>query len=122
MARSKSKATGSAVGRGLESLLEGSGRSELAMWRDGVVLALLPVIYGLFPLISGVVNIRSRRGAFHLEGMEARALGLAAIALGAALHVHFFWASHKTLSDHYGAGMIASAAVFLGSIAYILLF
>lgn len=105
---------------GVESLFEASGRGGLSAWREGVVLALLPVLYGVFPLISGHITLRGRGGGqFRLDDGPARAWGLAAIALGFAIHVRFFWSSHETLSEHHGRGMLASAVLFLGAVAYI---
>src|SRR5262249_12507260 len=34
-----------------------SGQSPIAVWRDGVVLPLIPVLFGLFPLASGHVEL-----------------------------------------------------------------
>jgi hypothetical protein len=104
-------------GSGLSS--EGSGRSEIVVWRDGVVLALIPVLLGLYPLIAGHFEMRTRGGKLVLDGAPARALGLAAIALGACVHVHFFWDAHDDLSAYSQLAQVTAALVFLGALAYI---
>jgi hypothetical protein len=76
-------------------------------------------MYGLFPLISGYVILRGRGGALEFRGGQARAWGMAAIALGIALHVHYFWGSHETLSEYHGRGMLGAALLFFGALAYL---
>jgi hypothetical protein len=104
-----------------EGLFESAGKGPLSIWRDGVVLALLPALYGLFPLISGHVYLggRGRGGAVELHGGQARAVGVAAIALGIAIHVHFFWGAHETLSEYHGRGLLGAALLFFGALAYL---
>jgi hypothetical protein len=72
---------------------ESSGRSPVAAWRDGVVLAAISVLIGLWPLMMGHFAMSARGGHIVLDGAPARALGIAAIAIGACLHFHFFWAA-----------------------------
>jgi hypothetical protein len=98
---------------------EGSGRSGIAVWRDGVALALIPALLGLYPLIAGHFAIRTRSWNLVLDGAPARALGLAAIALGACIHFHFYWDAHEDLSPYSQPAQVAAALVFFGALAYI---
>jgi hypothetical protein len=98
---------------------EGSGRSGIAVWRDGVALALIPVLLGLYPLIAGHFAMRTRGGNLVLDGAPARAFGLAAIALGAGIHFHFFWDAHEDLSPYSQPAQVVAALVFFGALAYI---
>jgi hypothetical protein len=93
--------------------------SPMSRWRDGVVLALLPVLFGLFPLISGHFELKTRHGTLILNGGSARALGVAAIALGACVHFHNFWGQDEKLSPYCQPAMIAGALVFLSMLGYI---
>src|SRR5262249_9134746 len=97
----------------------GSGRSELAVWRDGVVLALIPVLLGLIPLITGHFETPRGRGHLVLDGAPARALGLAAIAFGACVHFHFYWGVRDDLSSYSQLGQIGAVVVFLAAMGYI---
>lgn len=98
-----------------------SSTSGLSMVRDGVVLALVPIVLGLFPLISGHAEYGTRRGRLVLDGWTARAAGLAAIALGACLHFHFYWARHDSLSEHSQPAMGVASLVFLGATGFVVL-
>src|SRR5262245_31294541 len=100
------------------SFSDGS-RSSLGMWRDGMVLAAIVALVGLYPLLVGHFAVTSRGSRLVLDGGPARALGLAIISLAACLHFHFFWQRHEVLSDYSQAAMIIGAFVFLASLAYI---
>lgn len=105
----------------LENLLsDSSGRGSLTMWRDGVGMALVPVLYGAFPLLSGHADLSGRGGTRVLEGGSARALGLAAIAVGAFIHFHNFWGSHPALERYRAPGEIAAIVAFILSIGYLI--
>jgi hypothetical protein len=98
---------------------EGSGRSDLAAWRDGVGLAVIPALFGLWPLVTGHFVMSVRGGQLALNGAPARALGIAAIALGACVHFHYFWGAHDRLSAYSQPAQVAAALVFLGALGYI---
>lgn len=98
---------------------EGSGRSDLAVWRDGVGLAVILALFGLWPLIAGHFEIRLRGSPLVLDGAPARALGIAAIALGACLHVHYFWDTRDRLAPYAQPALVVAALVFLGALGFV---
>jgi hypothetical protein len=104
-------------GSGLSS--EGSGQSDLAVWRDGVGLTLIPTLFGLWPLITGHFALRTRGGQLALDGAPARALGLAGIALGACVLFHFFWAARERFASYSQPAQVAAALAFVGALGFI---
>jgi hypothetical protein len=93
----------------------------MSMWRNGVVLAALPALYGLYFVVAGHVLHRGRGGGgFELIGLKARAYGLIFVAIGALLHVHFYWKSHPALRDRARAAMWGATAMGLAALAYVL--
>jgi len=63
-------------------------------WLGGVGLALVPVSYGVYCLCSGHARLRG----LELHGSAAVALAIAYIAVGALMHVHWFWGSWPRLN------------------------
>jgi hypothetical protein len=80
---------------------------------------LIPALFGLWPLIAGHFEMRVRGGLLVLDGAPARALGLAAIALGACVHFYYFWGAHDRLSSYSQPAQIIAALVFLGALGFI---
>lgn len=78
-------------------------RHLLTMWLGGVVLASLPVIYGVYCLCTGHAILPGRGGLgragpiLDVYGAAANALAIAYIALGVLAHVHWFWESQPRL-------------------------
>ena len=109
----------SGKGRGWFSAYWSSRGSSLSMIREGIVVAAIPALFGLLPLLTGHLQYHTRGGGWvTIDGLPARALGLAAIALGFCLHVYFYWEPHETLVEHAQPALIASALVFLASLGY----
>lgn len=100
------------------------GGSALAQWRNGIILPLIPVVLGLFPLISGHFEsiVRVRGKMIVLDGPPARLLGVAAIAFGACLHIHYFWEGHETLAEFSQPVLIVAGLVFLTAIGFLFYF
>ena len=67
------------------------------MWFAGVVLALVPVLYGIKGLIEKKTILPGRGRFLELTGTDAILLSCAYICVGLLLHSHFFWASHPKL-------------------------
>jgi hypothetical protein len=95
-----------------------AGGSSLSMVREGIIVAAIPALFGLLPLLTGHIQYHTRAGMVTIDGAPARVLGLAAIALGFCVHVHFYWEPHKALSKHARPAMFASALVLVASLAY----
>lgn len=98
---------------------EGSGQSDLAAWRDGVGLALIPALFGLWTLITGHFAMNFRSTHILLDSALARVLGIAALALGACVHFHFFWGAHDRLSPYSQPAQAVAALVFFGALSFI---
>jgi hypothetical protein len=92
-----------------------SGHSPIALWRDGVVLPLIPALFGFSCLVSGHFKYRS----LVLDGGPARALGVAALAFGASIHFHTFWGTGRSLSPYSQPALVAGGALFLAMLAFI---
>jgi hypothetical protein len=105
------------VGSGISS--GGIGQSGLAVWRDGVALALIPALIGLWPLSTGHFVMPTRGANLVLDGAPARALGIAAIALGAGVHFYFFWEAYDRLSPFSRPAQVVAGLVFFGALGYI---
>jgi hypothetical protein len=99
-----------------EASLFNSGNSDLARWRDGVVLAIIPALAGLYPVFTGHLAFSTRGGWTVIDGTPARAAGVAAIALGLCLHFHAFWTTEEKLEPYRTPATIAAAVVFLGAL------
>jgi len=69
------------------------------MWIGGIVLALIPVAYGVYCLYTRHAYFPRRRGGpvLDLQGWEAVVLAVAYIAIGAFLHFEFFWGRRPRL-------------------------
>jgi hypothetical protein len=73
-----------------------SGWKEI--WIGGMGLALIPVSYGLYCLYTGHARFPRRHGPIlDLQGSEAVVLAIAYIAIGAFLHLQYFWGRHPRL-------------------------
>jgi hypothetical protein len=102
-------------------LLTGKGRGSLTAWRTGVVVPLVFVGIGLLSLLSGHATIGFRRYGPHvaLNGVGARAVGVAWLAAAAFIHVQFFWDADRRLAEHSAIPKLGAAAVFLGAVGYV---
>ena len=85
-------------------------------WLCGVVVAAIPVAYGVSRIVAGEATFHSRTGTLHLTGTAAVMLGLVLISVGLFLHFHFFWAPHRVLWRFAELGKILSLLLFLGSL------
>jgi hypothetical protein len=90
-------------------------------WFAGVVLAVVPVIYGIHSIQRGYATLPGRRGVSEtLTGEAGVWLAVAAIAFGAFLHFHYFWGLSEGLWRFSEAlkvvSMLALLAAFGGAL------
>lgn len=68
------------------------------MWLLGVVLALVPIVYGVNCLQVGRTKFFGSHGVnLEVEGPAGVALSIAYISLGMFIHGHWFWGLHSRL-------------------------
>jgi len=85
-------------------------------WGYGVVLAALPILWGIWCILDGEVTVPARGSVKELTGAAATAFGLVFVSIGAFMHFHYFWAPHKTLWRFAELGKILSILGFLGAL------
>ena len=89
------------------------------MWCLGVVLALVPLGYGVRCLFTGHARFFGRRGShLDLDGPAAMSLAIAYIAVGVFIHAHWFWGLHPKLEPLSPILKVLAVLVFLGSFGY----
>ena len=86
-------------------------------WLAGLVLAAVPIIYGIVCIRRGHTTLFGR-GSSDLTGDAAFWLAVAYIAVGAFLHFHYFWGLSERLSNFSQFAKIISLLVFLPSFLY----
>jgi hypothetical protein len=89
-------------------------------WFYGVVLAALAAAWGIWCILDGEVTVARRGNVRELTGGAATAFGLVFVSIGAFMHFHFFWATHKSLWRFAELGKILSILLFLGPLVRIL--
>lgn len=83
------------------------------MWSIGVILALVPVLYGIKGVIEKKTILPGRGRILELTGTDAILMSCAYISLGLLMHSHFFWASHPKLWRFSDALKAVSLIAFL---------
>ena len=87
------------------------------MWIGGIVVALLPVGFGVYCLCTGHAYFPRRHGrGLDLQGREAMVLAISYIALGAYLHFAWFWGRHPRLRSWSARLGRAAMIVFLSGL------
>lgn len=86
-------------------------------WLYGVVLAALPIAYGIVGICRRRMWLPGRGGSMEVAGAAAVAFGIVWIAAGAFAHFHFFWGPHPKLWRFADLGKITSAIAFIGGLA-----
>ena len=87
------------------------------MWIGGIVVALLPVGFGVYCLCTGHAYFPRRHGrGLDLQGREAVVLAISYIALGAYLHFAWFWGRHPRLRSWSARLGRAAMIVFLSGL------
>lgn len=88
--------------------------SKLKQWLLGAALPLLPLAHGIVSLHRGSFLLSSRNGQLEIDGLAAIYLAIASIALGLALHFHFFWEESTDQSPFFSKpALIGSLLTFL---------
>ena len=77
---------------GFDDLAYGPSGGRGKQWFVGVVVAALPVIYGIYSIQRGWTTLfGSGREDARISGDAALWMSVAYIAFGAFLHFHYFW-------------------------------
>ena len=117
-----SKAPETATGQ--QGLAPREVRRLLTMWLAGVGLALIPVAYGAYCLVSGHTILPGDTGPMgggpdlNVYGPAAVALAIAYIALGVLGHLHWFWGSYPRLSFPCAVLKVVILLVFVGTLSF----
>lgn len=87
-------------------------------WLVGLVLAAVPIVYGVVCIRRGHTTLFGRGTNSDLTGDAAFWLALAYIAGGAFLHFRYFWGLSERLSNFSDLGEVISLLFFLLSLLY----
>ena len=90
-------------------------------WLAGVILAAVPITYGIICIYRGHATLFGRRAAsLDVSGKAGFWLAVSYIAVGSFLHFHYFWGLSERLWRFSQAGKFTSVLVFLPSFLYAL--
>ncbi len=104
-----------------EDLAEGPSGGRVKQWLAGVILAAVPIIYGIICIHRGHATLLGRRAAsLDVSGKAGFWLAVSYIAVGSFLHFHYFWGLSERLWRFSQAGKFTSVLVFLPSFLYAL--
>ncbi|SRR5712692_639026 len=101
-----------------EDLASAPSGDRSKQWLAGVVLAAVPVIYGVVCIKRGHTTFFGRTDSFDLTGDGGFWLAVAYIAVGAFLHFHYFWGLSEHLWRFSQPMKMLSLLVFLPSFFY----
>lgn len=91
----------------------------IKMWLVGVGVALVPAIYGVYCVIAGHAKLPSENGpALDVRGSAAVALGITYMAVGAFIHVHWFWGLIPRISFVCPVLKVVILVIFLSSLGF----
>src|SRR5437660_10788179 len=80
-------------------------------WLAGVILAAVPIIYGIICIHRGHATLLGRRAAsLDVSGKAGFWLAVSYIAVGSFLHFHYFWGLSERLWRFSQAGKFTSGA------------
>lgn len=106
-----------------EDLAYGPSGGRVKQWVAGVLLAALPIIYGVVCIHRGHTTLFGGRGGeLDLKGDGGFWLAVSYIAVGAFVHFHYFWGLSERLWRFSQFTKVASLLVFLPSFLYALYF
>ena len=96
---------------------ESGGR--VKMWLLGIGLALIPIIYGTYCLITKHATLFGKhRSHLELTGSSATSLAIAYISIGVFIHAHWFWGLHSKLEYLSYPLKLICVLIFLGSFGF----
>lgn len=90
----------------------------LKMWLAGVLLALIPLVYGLYCLRTGQAIFFGKNGHLDLTGPAATSMAIAYMSVGGFIHFHYFWGLHPKLLGLSQLLKLVTVIVFLCSFIY----
>ena len=102
-----------------EDLSEPPSGGRLKMWLVGVGLALVPIGYGIYCLLTGHAVLLGQNENLDVTGPGAVALAIAYIAVGIFIHAHWFWGLYDKPMWLSPVLKVLSTLVFLGSLGYV---
>jgi hypothetical protein len=89
-------------------------------WIGGIVVALIPTVYGIYCLYTGHAYVpRRRQGFVDLQSWDVVVVAIAWIALGAFLHLEYFWGRHPRLRCWSRRLKGAAMLVFIGGWVFV---
>ena len=88
------------------------------MWVLGIVLALVPVGYGIYCLRTGHALMFGQNQDLDVTGSAATALAVAYISAGIFIHALWFWGLHAKGESMSYLLKLLSVLLFLGSFGY----
>ena len=104
----------------IEDLAHGPSGGRTKQWLAGVVLAAVPMVYGIVCIQSGNTTFFGSRASAKLTSEAGFWLAVAYVAAGAFLHFHYFWGLSERLWRFSQITKILSLLVFLPSLFYAL--
>ena len=104
-----------------EDLAYGPSGGRAKQWIAGVILALLPIIYGIHCIQQGHTTLFGSGDIDEkLSGVAGTSLAVAYIAVGAFIHFHYFWGLSERLYRFSQPLKVISLLVFLPAFFYAL--
>jgi hypothetical protein len=81
-----------------EDLAYGPSGGPVKQWVAGVLIAAVPIIYGIVCISRGYTTLFGNRGkTLDVTGDAGLSLAVSYIALGGFLHFHYFWGLSERL-------------------------
>ena len=102
-----------------EGLMEATGAGPVRRWIYGLVLAAVPLAYGVWCIVTRHATLRGRWGsAMELRGRTAIARGVVWVAVGLFMHLHFLWSAHPRWWRVARWGKVLCMLAFMAGIMY----
>jgi hypothetical protein len=104
----------------IEDWAFGPSGGRTKQWLAGVVVAAVPIVYGIVCIQSGSTTLFGSRASAKFTSEAGFRLAVAYVAAGAFLHFHYFWGLSERLWPFSQITKILSLLVFLPSLFYAL--